>query len=508
MSESKVENRTDKSMRNITYGIVEKIVILLLTFIRRKLFIVYIGVEFLGINGLFTEILGMLSMADLGLGTAMAYSFYKPLAEKDNKKIAALITFYKKLYNYIALAVAVIGIALVPFLKYIVNTDKNIPHLTLYYLIFLSNTVVSYLFVYKSSIISADQKGYLISSYSVWVNVGKLIVQTIFLVLTKNYVVYIIMDVIGTIVNNFIISYNANKYYPYIKKKESLEKSERKSIISNLKSVFIYKVSSVFMNSTDNTIISMLIGTVWVGYCSNYTTVTINITAFVTIIFTAITPSIGNLVVKSEPKQRYAVFSLMQMISFCLAGIFTACVYIGINDLITLWIGKKFIIDNIIVISLLINFYLGISLQPLWSYRSGTGLYNQTRYVMLICAIINVILSIVLGKIMGVSGVFFASFISKILTYVWYEPYLLYKQYFNSTSIRYYIGQIFNLALTILCILISFKLTSRIKEVTILNLLIKLVIAGGVSGIIFLIRYVWTKEFKDFKNRLRGVARK
>ena len=507
MSENKAENRTNKSMRNITYGIIEKIVILLLTFVRRKLFIMYIGVEFLGINGLFTEILGMLSMADLGLGTAMAYSFYKPLAEKDTKKISALITFYKKLYNYIALAVAIIGVALVPFLKYIVNTDRDIPHLTLYYLIFLSNTVVSYLFVYKSSIISADQKGYLISSYSVWVNVGKLIVQTIFLVLTKNYVVYIIMDVLGTVVNNFIISYNANKYYPYIKKKVQLDKTERKSIIANLKSVFIYKVSSVFMNSTDNTIISMLIGTVWVGYCSNYTTVTVNITAFVTIIFTAITPSIGNLVVQSEPKKRYAVFSLMQMVSFCLAGIFTACVYVGINDLVTLWIGKKFIIDNIIVISLLINFYLGISLQPLWSYRSGTGLYNQTRYVMLICAIINVALSIILGKIMGVSGIFFASFISKILTYVWYEPYLLFKQYFNSSSIRYYIEQIINLLLTIMCIIVSLKITSWINEVTVLNLFIKIIITGLISSVIFLIRYIWTKEFEEFKNRFISIKK-
>lgn len=507
MGENKAENRTNKSMRNITYGIIEKIVILLLTFVRRKLFIMYIGVEFLGINGLFTEILGMLSMADLGLGTAMAYSFYKPLAEKDTKKISALITFYKKLYNYIALAVAIIGVALVPFLKYIVNTDKDISHLTLYYLIFLSNTVVSYLFVYKSSIISADQKGYLISSYSVWVNVGKLIVQTIFLVLTKNYVVYIIMDVVGTVVNNFIISYNANKYYPYIKKKVQLDKTERKSIIANLKSVFIYKVSSVFMNSTDNTIISMLIGTVWVGYCSNYTTVTVNITAFVTIIFTAITPSIGNLVVQSEPKKRYAVFSLMQMVSFCLAGIFTACVYVEINDLVTLWIGKKFIIDNIIVISLLINFYLGISLQPLWSYRSGTGLYNQTRYVMFICAIINVALSIILGKIMGVSGIFFASFISKILTYVWYEPYLLFKQYFNSSSIRYYIEQIINLLLTIMCIIVSLKITSWINEVTVLNLFIKLIITGLISSVIFLIRYIWTKEFKEFKNRFISMKK-
>ena len=508
MSESKVENRTNKSMKNIIYGIIEKVVILLLTFVRRKLFIMYIGVEFLGINGLFTEILGMLSMADLGLGTAMAYSFYKPLAEKENKKISALITFYKKLYNYIALAVAIIGVAFVPFLKYIVNTDKNIPHLTLYYLIFLSNTVVSYLFVYKSSIISADQKGYLISSYSVWVNVGKLVVQTIFLVLTKNYVVYILMDVIGTIVNNFIISYNANKYYPYIKKKEILDKTERKSIMANLKSVFIYKVSSVFMNSTDNTIISILIGTIWVGYCSNYTTVTVNITAFVTIIFTAITPSIGNLIVESESKKSHAVFSLMQMVSFCLAGIFTACVYIGINDFVTLWIGKKFIIDNIIVISLLINFYLGISLQPLWSYRSGTGLYNQTRYVMFICAILNIILSIILGKIIGVSGIFFASFISKILTYVWYEPYLLFKQYFNSSSIRYYVEQIFNFLLTLVCIFISFNLTSVIKEVTLLNLLIKIAITGMISSAIFLIRYIGTKEFKEFKKRLKRIREK
>ena len=172
-SESRVKNST----YNIVFGMLNKFVIMILTFVSRAIFLQVLSEDYLGINSLFSSILNMLSLADLGLGTAMAYSFYKPLAEKDEKKIASLTAFYKKVYNYIAAAVAIVGICIIPFLDLIVKTDQNIPHLRIYYFVFLMNTVVSYLFVYKSTIISADQKGYIISQYSIWVNVAKTVIN-------------------------------------------------------------------------------------------------------------------------------------------------------------------------------------------------------------------------------------------------------------------------------------------------------------------------------------------
>nr|MCR5608198.1 hypothetical protein [Lachnospiraceae bacterium] len=148
--------RSAKSIRNVTIGLASKIIILLLAFISRKLFISVLGNEYLGINSLFTDVLTMLNMAELGFGVAMSYSFYKPLAEKDEDKLAALVNFFGKVYKIIALAVATIGICLIPFLEVLIRTENTIPHLRLYYILYLTNTVCIYFCVYKSSIINAD----------------------------------------------------------------------------------------------------------------------------------------------------------------------------------------------------------------------------------------------------------------------------------------------------------------------------------------------------------------
>lgn len=222
------KSRTYNSSKNIMLGTASKLLSMILTFVGRAIFVRILAVEYLGITGLFADVLTMLSLADLGLGTAMAYSFYKPLAEKNKEKIAALMHFYRKIYYYIAIIVAVIGVGIVPFLNAIVNVNKPIPHLEIYYLVMLANTVVSYLFIYKSSIIIADQKSHIISKYEMWINAFKLILQTLVLYITHSYLFYILVTVVTTIANNLIVSALANKMYPYLKEKVTLVVSEKK----------------------------------------------------------------------------------------------------------------------------------------------------------------------------------------------------------------------------------------------------------------------------------------
>lgn len=222
--------------------------------------------EYLGINGLFAEILQMLSLADLGFGTAMVYSFYKPLAEGDEHKIAALVGYYRRIYTYIALSVAAIGLMVVPFLDVIVNTEQEVPFLEVYYLLNLANTVRSYLFVYKTSLITADQKQYVISKYNAIWSMANVLAQILVLLLFKNYICYVAVSVIIGLANNIHISYKADQLYPLMKKKAELAKEEKKKIFQNIKSVFIYKLSGTLLNATDNTLISIMLGTIWVGY--------------------------------------------------------------------------------------------------------------------------------------------------------------------------------------------------------------------------------------------------
>lgn len=443
------EGRIKNSVRNISYRLVSQVASIILKFVSRTIFIYILGVEYLGINGLFSEILQMLSLADLGFGTAMVYSMYKPLAEHDEKRLIQLVALYKKIYTIIAISITIIGISLVPFLKYLVNMDKDIPYLNVYYLLYLANTVSSYLVVYKTCILNADQKNYLISKYNTIFNFISLIVTSAFLLLTHNFMIYLIVQVAVTYANNFYVSHIAEKQYPYINDKvEKLSKEEGKQIFQNVKSVFIYKVANTLVGSTDNTLISVLIGTIAVGFYSNYCMIVNNITLLINIIFSSVTASIGNMVVEENKKKSYDVYCLMQFMSFLMSSVAITVTYLVINDLINVWLGEKFVLEQLVSFAIVLNMYFSVVLMPIWCYREATGMYLQTKYVMVATAVVNLVVSVILGKMIGLAGILFATSIARISTYFWYEPKLLFEQFFGKRVWNYYKDIIKNIVVT------------------------------------------------------------
>lgn len=492
MSKGRVQN----SIRNVFFSLLNLIVTFILNFVSRTVFIYILGTEFLGINGLFSEILMMLSLADLGLGSAMVYSFYKPLSEKDNKKIISLINVYKKIYTYIALVVTIIGISIIPFLNYIIKLDEPINNLKIYYILFVLNSVASYLFIYKSSLLNADQKGYIISKFSMVFNSIRILIQIVFLLITHNYIVYLVIQILFTLINNIFIGYKVDKLYPYLKGNYKLQKEETKGIFDNVKSVFLYKVSGVLLNGTDNTLISLLVGTIYVGYYSNYNMIIGTISKFINTMFTALTASIGNLMTEGNNEKRFNVFKIIQTGSFIIGGISTICLYLLIDDFINLWIGKSFIFDKFTLIAILSNFYLSSVLPPIWIYREAAGIFKKTKYLMLITATINLFLSIILGKVYGIGGIIGASLISRLVTYFWYEPILLYKMYFTSSVKKYFISHLLNIILLLGTILLVDKLTQFIIVLEWSTFIIKAGLVFILTTIVYFIIYSMTKEFK------------
>lgn len=499
------KSRTYNSSKNMMLGTANKLLSMILTFVGRAIFVRILAVEYLGITGLFADVLTMLSLADLGLGTAMAYSFYKPLADKNKEKIAALIQFYKRIYYYIAIIVAVIGIGIVPFLDYIVNVDNPIPHLEIYYLVMLANTVISYLFIYKSSIIIADQKGHIISKYEMWINVFKLVLQSVILYITHSYLFYILVTIATTVANNLIISANANRMYPYIKNKVALNSAEKKELFNNLKSVFLYKFSIVLVSGTNNIMISILVGTVSVGLFANYNTITTSLSGIVFIFFNSLTPSLGNLVVKEGPEKRHEIFKSMQMVSFWLSGIFVAGTYILVQDFVSIWVGEDYLLNETELLVIALNFYLGIVLQPLWSYREATGLYIKTKYVMLVTALLNLVLSIALGFYFGLAGILAANFLSRILTYFWYEPNILFKDFFNKKVIDYYISHAMNIVIVLGAIILAKLLTPNITEKSVFSWILEAVVCMVIVNLVYFARYFKTEEFRSILKKLKGM---
>ena len=503
-------SRTSNTSRNIVTGMANKITVLVLQFVSRKVFLVYIGIEYLGMNSLFSNILSLLSMADLGFGIAMAYSYYEPLAKKDYKKISALNHFYRKVYNIIALTVAVIGVVLIPFLKYIVNTDQPIDNLYLYYVLQLSNTVISYLFIYKSTILKADQKTYIANGIMIKVNVVKVIIQIIVMITLRLYLVYCICDVLATFINNLLISHQTDKRYPYIKAPEELDKTSKQDIFHNMSSVFLYKFSASIMGGTDSIIISVIVGTVAVGMYTNYLTITQQLINITNIIFTSFTASIGNLLVEGDKEKNYRVFKLMQTISFIISGIISICILALVEDLVAVWIGSEYIMGTEMTFAIALNTYFTISLQPIWSFREASGLYRKTKYIMVATAVLNIILSIILGLLFGTPGVVFATVLSRVLTYFWYEPKLVYDLYFGKNVFLYYIRHIINLAIIFggyyIC---SFCWNSIGGEITgWLWLIRKTCFIGFIAVIIYVLAYFKNKDFRYILKKVCNLLRK
>ncbi len=501
-------SRSKRTAQNVLTGFFYQIVTMLINFVSRTVFIRTLGTEYLGLNGIFGDVLTLLSMADLGFSTAMSYSFYKPLAENDTNKITALVAFYKKVYNTIAVVVLGLGLCCIPFLRVIVNTERDIPLLEVYYLFSLAGVVTSYLFVYKTTLLTADQKDFKVVQIRMITQVSKTVLQIIALYIWKNYIIFLAISLISGLLNNFIASLKAEKEYPYIKDVKQVSavgKEVRAGIIDNMKSVFIYKFSTTIFSATDNIIISMVISTAVVGLYSNYLMVSNKLLLAEQIIFSAMTASVGNVIAKEKPEKRFGVFQSMQSMSYIFCGIISVIYGLMINDVIKIWLGEEFLLPPLLVIAVTVNAYFSCALQPLWIYRDATGLYRKTKYIMLIAAIENIVLSVVLGKLIGVAGVIFASAISRLTTYCWYEPKLLFREYFERGPVKYYVGILSNVILTIAVIFGGSLLTSMFTINNWLMLIVKGIIVAVTCSLIFILIYIRTEGAQNIIKKVRSI---
>lgn len=501
------ESRTINSTKNAISSIITKTIVLVLTFITRRFFIEYIGIEYLGINGLFSNVLTLLSMADLGLGTAMNISFYKPIASKDYPTLNGLLYFYRKVYLVIAIVVLIVGVSLIPVLPYIINTDTNIPHLYLYYIIFVLKNVASYLFIYKTALIKADQKQYLITKVEANISVLKAILQLVIIVATHSYLIYIVLDVLAIVVINYISSNKVKTLYPNITPSNCLDPEQKKYIYNDVFSASLYKISWGILNGTDSIIISVILGTIYVGYYSNYLTITSNVEVVLILVFSSITASVGNLVVTSNSDKLYLTYKSMQLICFWLCAFITLSMFFLTQDFIDFWIGNEYRLSNITLFAIVLNMLFSNSMRAIWTFREGTGMYRQIRYVMLATAVLNVVLSIVLGKLLGVAGVIFATTISKLLTYFWYEPYLLFNQYFHKSVLLFYRAFVKNIALIIVAGGVCYFIFSFFPGINIVLWLIKALLCFLVVTLVYYLAYRHTDEYHNVLEKMMFIIK-
>lgn len=499
--------RTKSSLKNLIIAFIGQGFGLIISFVSRIIFIKVLSTEYLGINGLFTNILTMLSLVELGVGQAMTFSLYKPLSKDNTEKVKSLMYLYKKAYTVIGIVVSILGILFLPFYKYLINDIPNINNLNIIYLLFVMNTAVSYFYSYKRSLIICDQKRYIATIYRYGFYFILNVVQIIILIITKNYILYLILQVIFTWLENFFVSKKANKMYPYLLDKEinKLDRKETIEIKKNVKAMLYHKIGGVVVNSTDNILISKFVGLIAVGIYSNYYLIIIAIETITSQFFNAIIASVGNLGAVETKAKVKKTFETTFFLNFIVYGIISINLLILFNPIISVWLGRKYIFNYSIVIIITICFYLKGIRKTCLTYRDALGLFWYDRYKPIIESIINLIVSIILAIKYGVLGIFIGTIISTVLTSLWIEPYVVYKYYFKSKVSDYFIRLIKYTLLTIGVYFICYNICLIFNIDNVITILLKLILTTCISSLIFFIFFRGTVEYKNVKNIIKNL---
>lgn len=500
-------SRIDNSIRNTTFALIGQISTILLSFITRTVFINCLGAGYLGINGLFTNILSVLSFAELGFGTAIIYALYKPLAEKNEKQVAALMHFYASIYRAIGIFIFFAGICLIPYLEFFIGDISEIPSdlppLSVVYILYLLNSAVSYFFNYKRSLVTASQNGHIDSINTLAVNVVRNILQIIILLLWNAFIPYLLIQILCTLAGNILILFKADKIFPYLKKYKNarLKKNEVHSIIKNVLAMACHKLGSVIVSGTDNILISKFVGVIATGYYSNYTLLTSTVRTFYIQIFTPITASVGNFVAEKDRNESYDFFNKLFFVNAYIAVFCTSCLTTLINPFISLLWGEEYIFDFLTVSFIMLNFYLTCMRQSACIYIDTNGLFWQVKWKSVFEALINLVASVILAGYfqMGILGVVIGTTISTLLTNFWWEPFVVYKYAFDKKISDYFIRYAGFFVSCIISILLCFFIESFLPN-GIIGFLIMCVVSVVIPNFIIAIFYARSIEYKYVKS--------
>lgn len=494
------DSRMKNFLRNTIVGIGAQLLSLALSFVSRTIFIKILSENYLGINGLFSNILSTLSFVELGFGTAIIYMMYKPVAENDIERIKILVNYYKKVYFKIGAVMFLLGIMVIPFMGYIIKDPPLIPeNLNLLYLLFLINTCIGYFYSHKTAIINANQKNYIITLYSQIFKWIQLSLQIIFLLVTNNYILYLVIQIVCTLLNNIFISIKANKMFPYIKDKnvEDISIEDKKSMNNKIKSLVFYRLNPSILNGSDNLLLSAMIGISTVGIYSNYYLITNYLTLFLNQITSSLESGIGNLNAVSSKEKKEDIFYKVLFLCFVIYGISTVLLMALINDFICIWIGDKYLFDYFVVFSILLYVYVGGVNFACYSFRTTSGLFEKAKLVPLFEVILNLVISIVLAKFMGTVGVFLGTSIAKFLTFFWTDPVLLYNNLFEKKNLKKYFIKYFRYLFTTLLVgIFVFWISSLISVASYLDWFIKAIALGIITVILFVLLTCNSLEFK------------
>lgn len=455
----KTRSRTTNTIINFASSIGGQLISVAVNFVVRTVFIKTLGKDYLGIDGLFANILQMLSLAEFGVGSAIIFKLYEPIAQGNHQRITQLMNFYKTMYRIIGCIVLAIGLLLIPFLPLLINGYDDLANLginaILVFTLYLMQTVSSYwFFAYKNAIISANQKEYIITFVGYLFTVCSAIVRIVTLLFIGRFEVYVTIAIVAVIGQNFVCARIAQKMYPYISDsvEEKVGKEEFKSTIKDCGALFLYKLNTVVLKATDNIVISACIGLGAVASYSNYYILYTTINTFIYKIFNAVAHSLGNLHTTKDTKREYSVFESVMLICAVLGGTMGVCIAAVSDELIQAWIGDEWMIASPFAILMGVEMFSMPYKSALSKYRSTMGLFQQAKFRPVAGMIINLMLSIILVQFWGICGVLLGTIVADWSTLLWFDPIIVHKHGFNNEFPvkKYFIKFILNFATVVI----------------------------------------------------------
>lgn len=493
--------RIQKAGKNIIFGLASNLVILLVNFIQKTVFIYVLGRTLSGVNGVYTDLLSVLSLTELGIGTALNYSLYKPVAKRDIEKVKSYMRFYKKAYLTIAGVIALLGISISPFLKYILKNPGNLTvgELTLYYYLFLFNTVISYFVTYKYSLVNAEQKNYIQTNITTLTKVSAAAAQITVLVLTRNFLFYLLAQSAVELLQKIFVTVYLNRLYPYLLDKDvkKLTREETQVVATKTKALICHKIGDVARLQTDKIVISSFVNVDAAAVVDNYVYIITYVGNFVNIIFDSVISGFGNVVATESKEKQYLLFKVYRFFACWLFG-FGA---VGFFHLLTPFIGSVWLRDEswtlpgITVTLLVTDFYLKGGRTVLLNFKIASGLFEQDRFLPLIQGAVNLVVSIALVIKIGVTGVYVGTLVSGILANL-IRPGIIYRVCFDKKAGAYfrdsmkYIGVILAVGAVITPIR-----HVVMGKVTILTFAAMVVIITLLYNLAFLAMFYKTEEF-------------
>ncbi len=477
-------SRLEKSVKNIAYSFGNTLLHSLLSFVSRTVFIITLGEEYLGLAGLLRNVLGVLSITEVGLSAAIGYSLYKPLAKKDYSTVSALMSLYRRAYQIIGTIVLCLGVILFFSLDFFIPPEQQPNGTTFAYFAFLIHSVAGYFLSYKTTLITSDNRGYQLLPIGAVCSTITIGVQIIILYLSHDYVQYLAVHIMGSVITMCIQNAYITRKYPDVnfKSRQVLPQEEKNALKRNVGGLVIQKIGDYLVNSTDNLIITKLISLSATGIYSNYLMIRNLINGIIATFFAGITASMGNIVAIESDSEKLRKFETMFFFAFFIYSFEASC-FMGLFNLFIgdIWIGRKYIFDTSVVAVIVVNNYLTGLRIPLITMKGVAGKYMEDAWIPFAFAGINLVASIILAKQLGVAGVFLGTIIGSLCTADWYRPIIIYGKVFHVSVMHYYRKYLKYVGLGFAYMWSSFKVCDLIH---VNNSYVRFLLCGVVSAII------------------------